>query len=487
MVDQSDRPIRVLYADGDAPVAGRTAAALERERDRFDVVTEPTAEDALDRLERGGIDCVVSGYRLPGTDGIEFLETVRVRYPDLPFVLFVREGDESVAAAAVSADASAYVRNEPGEDRCEELADQIASAVEDRRGGPRERDADGRPCAPADSTDSLAELRDKANLLDQLFEQLPVSLYVKDSEGRHLYMSEYDLAPDEAIGKTDPEIYGDDEFARRTYADDMRVIETGEPIINEEEYNEANDEWTLTSKVPWYGEDGEIKGLIGVTRFITEKKEYEREVERKNERLERFASVVSHDLRNPLDLAKGYVELLKEDYDDSRLERVDAAVDRMDALIDDILELARKGQEAFDPERVSLSEVTERARSNVETGGMAVRVDDDAEVYADEPRLVELLENLIANAREHGGASAVTVGVLSDGDGFYVADDGTGIPSDERDDVFRPGYTTSDEGTGFGLGIVTEIAEGHGWTVEVTDSDEGGARFEVTGAAFPPE
>ncbi len=155
-------------------------------------------------------------------------------------------------------------------------------------------------------------------------------------------MSDYDIARD-AIGRTDLEIY-DRELAEETYADDMQVIRTGEPILNKEEYNPTDQEWTLTSKVPWYDEDGEINGLIGVSRLITEKKEYERAIERQNERLDNFASIVSHDLRNPLNAAVGYLELVANDCDSEHLPQVERSLERMDALIEDLLELARQGR-----------------------------------------------------------------------------------------------------------------------------------------------
>jgi signal transduction histidine kinase len=84
-----------------------------------------------------------------------------------------------------------------------------------------------------------------------------------------------------------------------------------------------------------------------------------------------------------------------------------------------------------------------------------------------------------------GEALTVTVGPLEDG--FYVADDGIGIPEEERDDIFELGYTTTDSGTGFGLGIVTEVVQAHGWDVSITDSEDGGARFEVTDVRQPGE
>lgn len=325
-----------------------------------------------------------------------------------------------------------------------------------------------------------AELQERANLMDHIFGQIPTALYVKDTEGRHVRISDYDVEPDEVYGKTDPEIYGETEFTEETLADDMRVIEDGETIINKEEYNPWNGEWSLTSKVPWYGDDGEVKGLIGVSRLITEKKENERELERKNERLENFANVVSHDLRNPLNVAMGQLELVRDDVDHPRLGPIGEALDRMDALIADILTLAQQGWTVEDPVVVALSPTFDRAWASVETPGATKHVDSDCRFRADGQRLLQLFENLVHNAVEHGG-EGVTVRVGALENGFYVADDGPGIAEVGRDDIFEPGYTTTENGIGFGLAIVREIAESHGWDVAVTDSDEGGARFEFTG------
>ena len=73
----------------------------------------------------------------------------------------------------------------------------------------------------------------------------------------------------------------------------------------------------------------------------------------------------------------------------------------------------------------------------------------------------------------------VTVGDLPDG--FYIEDDGPGIPQADREEVFAAGYSTASAGTGFGLSIVNRVAQAHGWDVRVTDGSDGGARFEITG------
>lgn len=73
----------------------------------------------------------------------------------------------------------------------------------------------------------------------------------------------------------------------------------------------------------------------------------------------------------------------------------------------------------------------------------------------------------------------VTVGNLNAG--FYIEDDGCGIPKNEYDDVFTPGYSNSEDGTGFGLSIVKQVVAAHGWEIRLTESATGGVRFEITG------
>jgi PAS domain S-box-containing protein len=203
---------------------------------------------------------------------------------------------------------------------------------------------------------------------------------------------------------------------------------------------------------------------------------------RQNERLEEFAGVVSHDLRSPLTVAKGNVFLAREHGGEEYLDKIEGALDRMEQLIDDLLSLARQGENVDETALVDLAGTAEEAWSTVDTAEASIDLADgsDRMVDADEGRLRELLENLFGNAVEHGGRDvAVTVGGLAEG--FYVEDDGDGFDEGAGEDLFEPGFTTADEGTGFGLSIVRQIAEAHGWEVAVTGGETGGARFEFTG------
>jgi len=207
----------------------------------------------------------------------------------------------------------------------------------------------------------------------------------------------------------------------------------------------------------------------------------ERDLERQNERLEQFAGVVSHDLRNPLNTAEGYLDLAREDGDGEHLDRVATALDRMNELIEDVLTLARQGQTVSERETVDMESLVEAAWGTAGHSEATLEVDGDlGRLDCDASRVRQLFENLFRNSVEHVGTDVtVTVGRLPDG--FYVADDGPGIPPEDRETVFEAGYSTTREGTGFGLNIVETLATAHGWTVALTESEAGGTRFEFTG------
>lgn len=246
-------------------------------------------------------------------------------------------------------------------------------------------------------------------------------------------------------------------------------------------------------------------GTMIILSDVTERERYRRELERQLERLDTFASMVSHDLRNPLNVASGNVELAmttttaREDASEgseaesgagaeAEAPATDAlttaadALERMDVIIEDVLALARQGQPIEEPETVSLSAVVEDSWGMIATREATLSVTGDLTFEADPDRLRQLFENLFRNAIDHVGDDVtVSVGPLASDRGFFVADDGPGIPEKDRGEVLESGYTTSDTGTGFGLAIVTEIAEAHGWTIEVVESENGGARFEFSG------
>ena len=231
-----------------------------------------------------------------------------------------------------------------------------------------------------------------------------------------------------------------------------------------------------------FGSESTAAGRRLAFTDITHRERYRRELERQNERLEAFAGMVSHDLRNPLSVAKGRLEMAREEADTDNLAEIDAALERMTTIVEDVLALARQGQPVDESEPVVLADAAEDAWRMIDAGDVELRIEGDLTFEADPDRLANLLENLFRNAIEHGNTTTtVRVGPIRDPPGFSVADDGRGIPVGERETVFESGHTTAEDGTGFGLAIVREIADAHGWDIRATASEDGGARFEVTG------
>lgn len=266
-----------------------------------------------------------------------------------------------------------------------------------------------------------------------------------------------------------------------------RVVSEGEPYDLELRLTttKGSERWVHTVGEP-VKEDGEIVAVRGIIQDITERKRHEQAVTAQNERLDQFAAVVSHDLRNPLRVAEAGLELARDECTSDHLERVDRALDRMDSLIEDLLTLARAGETVADFESVDLAALAEECWTTIETADATLVIDIERRITGDERRLRQLIDNLVRNAVEHGGEDVtVTVGELADG--FYFEDDGTGIPAEEREEVFNTGYSTSDQGIGFGLNIVEQVVKAHDWEITVTDGSAGGARFEITGIAFADE
>ncbi|MDS0282597.1 sensor histidine kinase [Haloarcula onubensis] len=249
---------------------------------------------------------------------------------------------------------------------------------------------------------------------------------------------------------------------------------------------------------------GEFAGVVVVGRDITAERRQRgqlqvrtAQLERQNERLDQFGQYVSHDLRNPIQVASGYVELARETGDLSRLDDIDRAIRRMSEMVADLRELTAVDRDSLDPERVNVARAAHTAWAHVDTAGATLRVPENDIIVADTDYLLHVFENLFRNAVEHGlpdadgaamgdgGGLTVTVGPLEDG--FFVADDGVGIPEADRDTVLDHGYTTTDEGTGLGMSIVRTIADAHDWSVTVTASADGGARFEFRNVDSPED
>jgi len=406
------------------------------------------------------------------------------------FVVDDADGDGPVveqllAEGAVTCE-EVWIEGVDGEARCVDVAGSPVTVA----GGP------GKQAVLTDVTALKRRerrLRAERNRFNALFESVPEPAVHLRMDGTTPIVRNVNDAFAETFGYDVETLRGEDindyivpegheEEARRI--DELTVEDE---IIRRDVRREAADgvrEFRFSAR-PLAAVDG-TEESVSVYVDVTERKRRAEELRRQNERLDAFASIVSHDLRGPLTVAKGNVYLARDEDDPSYLESAEDALDRMERIIDDLLRLARSDEEGVDPEPTDPAAIVTEAWAAIDPADGAVENEIDAEILADTGQFRELVENLLRNALDHGGDDVtVTVGELTDGDdgetGFYVADDGPGIPEDKREAVFDPGFTTDDDGTGFGLVVVDEIARAHGWELSAVESADGGARFEFRG------
>lgn len=514
----SAQSISVLCVDDEPGLADLAATFLERSDDDLTTSTAESAQEGLDYLDENHVDCIVSDHDMPGMDGLEFLKVVRETYPEISFILFTGHGSEEIASDAISAGVSDYIQKQKGNEQYVVLGQRIHEVV-GKYHSPNQKPETA--TSGTDQADPESVLREMYNIIsspDQPFEE---------QVGALLELGRQEL--DVAYG-TFSQIQGDDYIFEVVDADDNSiqagdvvpvsatnceiVASTEQTLVlgdierdaPEETDRAGYDEWgiacylgapvSLDNEVygtfcfydtePRAGQfsEWEVTLVDLMSRWVGYELQRQQDTVRlqdQNDKLEEFAALVSHDLRNPLNVLEGYLELAEETGDADHFQRCYRATDRMDALIDDLLSLARAGSMIDETETVSFGSLVEECWQTVEmaSGTLQMELDTGTTIEADKSRLKQILENLIRNAFEHGNdETTVTIGALADG--FYVADDGPGIPEDKREVVFESGFSTSDNGTGFGLSIVREIVEAHGWEIRVTDAEAGGAQFEIS-------
>ena len=473
-----------LLLVGDRPDSDAPVSTLDRNEGGFAVETVRTVDDGLERLadDRESVDCLVDARVGSGHDRFDGIEAISDRWPSLPIVFVTESATPELAAEAIATGATDCIRWSPdtgGSALLDRRIENAISSAEDVR--VRELDAE-----PVESR----------RLLRALFERSPDMINVHDEVGQ--------------IVECNPRLSAKTGYDESTLTE-MTVFD----LDLSAEREEAREQWSgmdLGDRFRTVGEfqcrDGSTfpvevhvrrladNRFIAISRDITDQQERERELERKNERLDEFASVVSHDLRNPLQVLRGALDGAETTGEAAHFQRGRRAVDRMENLVNDILVMARQGDTAEDTTVTAIRAATEESWDHVETDTATLVVDTDQRIEVNETRFKQLLENLLRNAIEHSSTShdsqarrdadehspediTVTIGPLEDG--FFLADDGPGIPEQERENVFESGYSTMTGGTGFGLAIVKRIAEAHGWRVDLTESENGGARFEFTG------
>ncbi len=294
----------------------------------------------------------------------------------------------------------------------------------------------------------------------------------------------YGYEPAAILGRHVSDLFADGESTADDTSDGFLVDAKEETVEVEHWHQQADGSvfWGTLTLSPL--ENEQFQGYAVVSQDTTEQKEYKRMLERQNDRLKEFTDILAHDLQSPLTVIDGRLTLYQETGDEEHLETVVETTERMARLVDDLLRVARQGDVVTDPEPTDVEDVIETAWRVIEATSRATLSYEAVPPLSSDPdRLCELFENLFRNAVQHGGEK-VAIRVGPSENGFYVADDGDGILDEHKADVFDHGFTTTTDGSGYGLSVVRTIVNAHGWDIVATDAAGGGTRFEITGISF---
>ncbi len=473
----TDTPIRILHVDDEPEFGELVKAFLQREDDDFEIITELSAPDGLARLRSDNLDCIVSDHDMPGMNGLEFLESVRSSYPEMPFILFTGKGSEEVASEAISKGVTDYLQKGGRREQYEVLANRIRNSVGRFR--------------------TESELERSRQFLDRVLDLSPAAVVVLDGKGsiiRANELAETTLGLPEAeltartFNDADWEIVDTDE---NPVPDDalpfQRVLESGEPVYDVEHGIRRPDGeivWLSINAAPLWEDADSVEHVIAVLSDESAQLEHERMQAATIRQLESFGRVLSHDLGNILNIAQGRLELARETGADEHFEAADSSLRRAVVVLKELTSAIKAGTVVDELDVVDATTAFAEAWDSQETDQATKEVSGPIDINADETALVRMFENLIRNSLEHG-EQTVTIRLGPLPNGFYVEDDGPGIPEPDREKVFEAGFTTKERGTGTGLPSVQQIALAHGWKVLATEGSDGGARFEFTNVERP--
>lgn len=453
-----DPPATVLFAGVDEEtVTALTEELLQGAAESVRTVT--ATDEAVDQFSgEGSIGAVVTAPSLADGSGFDLCRAIRRRDEDLPVLLYADDVRTELLREALDAGVTDVLPQS-------ETAAATRATVDDALTTYRQRRV----------------ISEESEMLTEMLNSLDKSIYVKDRDLRIIHHADVGggLDPAEARGKTDLELYDDEESAQQAYADGMRVIE-GEQIIDREERIQENDLWMRTTKVPWRDDDGEVKGLIGHTIDITEYKRKERELEELRHRFTTFTRQLQHDLKTQIQIAFGLLDRIERGGDD-QVVQLERTLARIDQIVDDYDKLAKRSITIDDEVTpTDLQTRVEGALAVVDTEGVAVEVDVAPETYVNAPNSMvqTVLVNLLRDATNHVDAED-TVRVGTTYDGFYVEDTSGEIPEFKREVLDHAGYTSTQDGSGRELSIVKDQIERHIWSLSLGESREGGARIEV--------
>ncbi|HVP94341.1 MAG TPA: response regulator [Methanoregulaceae archaeon] len=459
----------VLYVDDEEPLLEIGKLFLE-EKGEFSVDTSLSATDAFETIKRTRYDAIISDYLMPGLDGIEFLKQVRSVFGDIPFILFTGKGREEVVIQAIDNGVDFYLQKggEPGAQYAE-LAHKIRTAVNKKR--------------------TEKAMRENEEKFRSLVSNALEAILIVDFQGSILFAN-----------NATADIVGVDDYRSLTGRNviDFIAPESREDVIRDfSEVSKGHDGYLAHYSVitargkkiqvesigKVIGYEGNPADLISL-RDLTDRKRTEDALTCANKKLNLLYSAARHDISNQLMVLDSFHILIQEnignpDLVQEYLGKCSIASRNIRDQISFAKDLQNLGEKA--PKWQNISHSINQAAKAFLMQDIGVLVDlPNTEVFAD-PLLYQVFFNLIDNSLRHGGIglSEICVSGRETEDGLVIVynDNGTGIPSGAKEQIFLKGYGKN---TGIGLFLVREILAITGISIRETGNENEGARFEMT-------
>lgn len=506
-MSNTEDPMTVLVVDDREDMGELTSVQLEQQG--FKTIYEDDPKKAIEKHNlteaTTDVDCIISDYEMPELNGLQFLDEVRTTNPRVPFILYTARGSEEIASEAISMGVTDYVQKDSGKDHYAVLSNRIKQSIQKYRAETAQlKSVEKNTLREIQGIFTKKEsIREKQQSLLEFgcsYLGMPAGFISKISDTHMTLVNTYNIDEEKLDGNRHCPL-------EKTYC--QHTIEMDKPLMISDAHEEGLADtkeykhWGIESYI---GSrilvDGELYGTLCFidldnTSNFNESSEmfiellsqwmgYEIDnytskdkLQKQNKNLEEFTQLVRHDLKNPLSIALGYLDILENRVDDPSIEKIHSSVTRINNLLEDFSLLSQTINELDEDnlEEVYLKGVIQDVWANYincPDAELVLENIDDAKIEANEGLLRQIFYNLFSNSVEHN-EKAVTITVKCTDTGIVVEDNGSGIESDV--DVFEKGISTS-ETSGYGLYITKRIVESHGWTIDLEETDEG-TRFNI--------
>jgi len=214
--------------------------------------------------------------------------------------------------------------------------------------------------------------------------------------------------------------------------------------------------------------DGEVVGIQSHIRNLSEWKDTQEQLKHQREELSRFVHSMAHDLRSNIHIIVGLSGLLKEQYNQKSVDDIIGIAEKMDSILTKSVELAEAGIIIGTRTQVNLEELFKEVTVTTIPDSIQLEFSKLPTLNCDRAKMVQVIQNLLHNADEHGKATSISISSKHEGDGLSLlfSNNGVPIPDEYKDQIFDQSFSTKKNG-GLGLSIVKRIVEAHGWEISL--------------------